>query len=103
MKNINSIYEVLIKRYPSADIIFANSSYVPEHLQKTSSYRKNVEIQEYNNAVFELFNCIGVHIIDLYSFTKSLSTYYRQNDGLHFSEKGSELIAEYIISDIKVD
>ena len=93
---IDKIYISLTSMYPDADIYFATTTVIPEHLQNTRSYRRNSEIIEYNTAACKVLEGRVKAIDDLYSVSLTLGDEYRSEDGLHYSEEGAMMLAEKV-------
>ena len=82
-------------RYPDAKVFFAQSTAVPENIQKSSSFRRNSEIKEYNALARKALSGKVYAFNDLFSVSSQLGSEYR-SDGVHFTEAGSELLAESV-------
>lgn len=95
---IEKLYLKINDLAKGAKIIFSTTTYIPEELQKTRSYRRNSEIAEYNQAVCKLLEKYNVAIHDLCEVAKTFGVEYRCADGLHFSKIGSEKLSNYVVS-----
>lgn len=95
-KTLEDILALLKQRYPSAKICFATTTPVPEHLQKTSSYRSNSEIVSYNQVALQTLQGKVDFVDDLFSFACTIGDEYRAKDGLHYSEQGAELLSQCV-------
>ncbi len=93
---ISQLFCKLREINPNCIIVFATTTVIPEELQKTSSYRRNAEIERYNQAVVQLLSPKYVVIEDLYAYSLILDVSYRGKDGLHYTELGSEKMAEFV-------
>lgn len=92
-QHIDKFYQVLKQKYPMARIFFATTTPVQEHLQRTTSYRRNSEIIEYNSLAKSVLQGKVDSLDDLFSVASRLGDDYRASDGLHFSEEGSKQLA----------
>lgn len=95
-QHIDKFFQVLKQRYPMARIFFATTTPVPEHLQMTTSYRRNSEIIEYNSLAKSVLKGKVESFDDLFSAASKLSDDYRSSDGLHFSEEGAKILADSV-------
>lgn len=95
-QHIDKFFQVLKQRYPMARIFFATTTPVPEHLQRTTSYRRNSEIIEYNSLAKSILKGKVESFDDLFSAASKLSDDYRSCDGLHFSEEGAKILADSV-------
>lgn len=98
---ICSIKIMLSKIYPTAQICFALTTSASEHLQNSSSYRKNEEIAAYNEAAIKALTKMNVDIDDLNIVARNIGNEYRLKDGIHFTEMGAELLSDAVFSFIK--
>lgn len=94
--NLLKFYENLRQDYPKSDIFFATTTPIPEHLQKTSSYRRNSEIMEYNSVACKVLAGKVRAINDLYTAALKMRDDYRHTDGLHYSEEGAQFLSDVV-------
>lgn len=95
-EKIAELFERFKEMYPKADIFFATTTPVPEHLQKAFSYRRNTEIVEYNTVACNVLDGKVKAVDDLYTAALKLGDDYRSDDGLHYSEEGAKYLAEVV-------
>lgn len=101
VESISALYNKLRVLNPKCKIVFATTTVIPEELQKTTSYRRNAEIEQYNQAAVYELSTKEVLINDLYAASLTLDASYRGKDGLHYTEHGSEKIASFVIKEIE--
>ena len=92
---IEKFYETLKKKFPAAKVYFATTP-VSEHLQGTTSYRRNSEIAEYNSLAKNILRGKVDSFDDLFSIASMIGDEYRASDGLHFSEEGAKVLADAV-------
>jgi len=68
---------------------------VIEEMMDVDFYRKNIEIEQYNQAAIEVLQPLGVIINDLYRVGMEIKNNYSL-DAVHFNEIGSEILAENV-------
>lgn len=95
---IHEIFMLLKSRYPSAKICFATTTAVPERCKNNMSFRKNSEIEMFNKAAVDILDGKVDYVNDLYLYSTNIGNEYRAADGLHYSARGSEMLAEYVQS-----
>ena len=95
-QKILDFYEKLNRLFPRADIFWATTTSIPEHMQKTSCYRRNSEIIKYNDVARKALEGKVKAIDDLYIAAQKMDDSYRHTDGLHYSEKGASFLAEVV-------
>lgn len=90
-------FSCYLKRcWPEAVICFALTTPVAEHLQNTSSFRKNAEIEAYNAAAVRVLTGRVDTFDDLYGAALQMSDQTRAKDGLHYSEKAACCLAKEV-------
>lgn len=94
--NLERVVKSLIKITPH--VIFSTTTPVWEN----HPYNKNSDIEEYNRVAVEIMKEYNVKVNDLYSICKkNLHTYIREDDLIHLSDQGSEVVAEIIFRSIQ--
>lgn len=101
VESVSTLYNRLRFLNPKCKIVFATTTVIPEELQKTTSYRQNAEIEQYNQATVYELSTKEVVINDLYAASLALDASYRGKDGLHYTEHGSEKMASFVIQEIE--
>ena len=95
-KTLVRIYKRIRFLFPNARIIFALSTSVKEEWARADFIRYNHEIEGYNKKAIEVLSPLGVEINDLYSITKNFED-EKRSDWVHFSDAGSEILADAVI------
>ncbi|MBE5812126.1 MAG: SGNH/GDSL hydrolase family protein [Clostridiales bacterium] len=92
---LERVYKRIKNLFPNAKIIFALTTPVIEEMMDVDFYRKNIEIEQYNQAAIEVLQPLGVIINDLYRVGMEIKNNYSL-DAVHFNEIGSEILAENV-------
>lgn len=91
--NLDRIYGMLRGINPTAKIIFATSTPVPECEIRSSTYRLPSDINAYNAAACELLAAKGVIINDLNLTVSELGDGVWLSDGVHLKDEVSRILA----------
>ena len=97
---LERVYRRIVQLFPDAKIIFATSTAVIEEWADPDFFRYNTDIEKYNEAAKQLMNRLNVEVNDLYGLTKGFGENLH-SDWVHFNEKGSRLIADYVVKNIE--
>ena len=97
MKSVEKLYKKLRSLNPTAQIVFATTTFIHEELQTKKSYRRNDEIEEYNRTVIDAFINSDVRINYLCDKAKEIDSSFIGKDGLHYTVEGASRLAEYVI------
>ena len=101
-------YELMIKRldgyikcvFPNAKTIFATSTNVQEELYTGNMYRKNSDIEQFNQVAVSVLSQTDTKILDLYSLTKNIPDDCR-SDMTHFNtENGVKLLGGKVLATV---
>ncbi|MFY0714914.1 SGNH/GDSL hydrolase family protein [Seonamhaeicola sp. NFXS20] len=96
-KNLETLVK-LIKKHSDAELIFATTTYVPEN----EAGRFSEDAIKYNAIAKKIMKANGVKINDIFEVSKKIhGDYGKGNDDVHYTEKGYELLGEYISEFIK--
>lgn len=93
---LERIYNRIRQLFPEAKVIFALTTTVAEEIADPNFTRYNSEINQYNEAAAKLMLRLGADIDDLYSVAKEFDMSMRV-DWVHFSDEGSEILADHVI------
>lgn len=101
------VYELMLVRicgalkklFPNAKIIFALSTSVIEEMAHPDFFRRNSDIEKYNEIAKGCLSKMGVIINDLYSVSQDLGKSYHA-DWVHFNGEGSKILAERVTEQI---
>ena len=96
---LERIYHMLQKLFPNAKIIFATSTAVIEAKADPTFFRKNADIEAYNQAAIERLAPLGVEINDLYAITKDFDDSLH-SDWVHFNAQGSDILADEVVKKV---
>ena len=97
---LERVHASIRKAFPNAHIIFALTTAVVERRAGANFYRKNAEIEAYNEATKELMARLGVEVNDLYAITSQFDeTMYA--DAVHFADEGCRILADAVTAKIK--
>ncbi len=93
---LKRVYARIRQLFPQAKVIFATSTPVLEERAYTDFYRRNAEIQKYNERAKELMRSLDVEIDDLYAVAAAWdeSAY---TDWVHFNARACEALADAVI------
>ncbi|MBE6541118.1 MAG: SGNH/GDSL hydrolase family protein [Ruminococcaceae bacterium] len=97
---LERVYNMLVKLFPNAKIIFALSTAVIEEWANPNFIRLNSDIEIFNDEARKLMDSLGVEVNDLYSLTKDFDQSLH-SDWVHFGAEGSEIIACQVVEKIK--
>lgn len=92
VKNLKEIIEIL--KRTKAILIFATTTPVPNELVKP--FRDPGSVPKYNKAALKLMKKENIHINDLYAFTLLKLPEIQRPDNVHFTDKGSKVLAEKV-------
>lgn len=95
--SVEKLYKKLRSLNPTAQIVFATTTFIHEELQTKKSYRRNDEIEEYNRTVIDAFINSDVRINYLCDKAKEIDSSFIGKDGLHYTVEGASRLAEYVI------
>jgi lysophospholipase L1-like esterase len=95
-KNLRELVKAM--KATGAKLIWASTTPVPEG--KTNPPRKNADVIEYNNAAKKIMDENGVATNDLYAFALPQLEKIQRPVNVHFSDKGSEVLAEQVAAAI---
>ncbi len=93
----------LKKVFPNAKIIFALTTSVIEERMSDQFFRRNAEIELYNQAAREVMAEEGVAIDDLYTVAREMSDDWHALDGTHFTEEGYRALAEAVVKSLRAE
>lgn len=97
---LERVYRRIVQLFPNARIVFATSTAVIEEWADPDFFRYNADIEKYNEAAKQLMNRLNVEVNDLYALTKGFGEDLH-SDWVHFNEKGSRLIADFVVKNIE--
>ena len=85
------------KLFPRAKAVFATTTSVVEEKMNPDYIRRNVDIEQYNEAAVEIVKKHGFEVNDLYEFSKSLPMDVR-SDAVHFyTDKGRDEFVQKVL------
>ncbi|MBQ9485477.1 MAG: hypothetical protein IJU83_01430 [Clostridia bacterium] len=96
-KTLKRIYERIRILFPSAKIVFALTTAVVEKRFDKKFLRFNADVEKYNEKAREVLSGLNVEFNDLYSVSSKFDESY-YCDAVHFSEKGSKILAEHVVN-----
>lgn len=97
-KNLREIVAKL--KATGARLIFATTTPVPEG--KMAVYRTDADAVKYNAAALKVMKENGITVNDLYAFAKpQLMDIQRQPANVHFTDKGSEVLAGEVVKAVQ--
>ena len=96
-ETLKRIHQRIRLLFPKARIVFALSTSVVEEWGSKDFFRRNDEIEQYNQRAIEVLTPLGVEINDLYSITKGFDPSLR-SDWVHYGEEGSQILADAVIA-----
>ena len=82
--------------FPKAKIVFALTTCVKEEWGFADFFRKNCDVEAYNQKAIEVLEPMGVYFNDLYALTKNFEDGLRA-DWVHFNEEGCKVLADAVI------
>lgn len=97
LTSVKKLYKKLRSLNPTAQIVFATTTFIHEELQTKKSFRRNNEIAEYNRAVIDAFQKIDVRINDLCREAEKIDSSFIGTDGLHYTAEGASRLAQSVI------
>ena len=100
-KTLVRVYNRIKLLFPNAKVIFALSTSVKEEWGSPDFFRRNSEIEQYNQKAVEVLGGLGVEINDLYSVTKGFDDSLR-SDWVHYGENGSKILADKVIEKVLI-
>lgn len=92
VKNLKEIVETL--KTTKAILIFVTTTPVPS--KRVKPFRAPGSVPEYNKAALKLMKKENIHINDLYASTLPLLPEIQRKDNVHFTERGSKVLAEKV-------
>ncbi|MBE5739529.1 MAG: SGNH/GDSL hydrolase family protein [Clostridiales bacterium] len=84
-----------------AKVVVGTSTIVLENDLQTESANWQGKVRTRNERLLKIAKAKGFVIDDLNSISRTLLGDYRAPDGVHFSEKGYEVLAGYVVESIK--
>ncbi len=88
--------------FPNARIIFAlTTQVVEEYMTNPSFFRRNAEIEQYNDIAREVMAEENIAIDDLYTVAADMPREWHSLDGTHFTEEGYRCLAEQVAAFIR--
>lgn len=100
-RTLRRIARRMHKVFPNAKIIFGLTTSVIEERMGPNFFRRNTEIEQYNEAARRALAEEDVEINDLYTVAREMPDDWHSVDGTHFTEEGYRLLAEKVASAIK--
>lgn len=97
LTSVEKLYNKLRSFNQNAQIVFATTTFIYEELQTKKSYRRNIEIEEYNRAVIDAFKNSDVMINNFCDSAREIDSSFIGKDGLHYTAEGSSRLAKYVI------
>lgn len=95
-RNLDSLVQIL--KQTKAKLIFATTTFVPEG----EAGRFSADVPKYNLVATEVMRKYNVQIDDLYTPSVAIhARYAAAANNVHYSEKGYDQLARYVISSIK--
>ena len=95
-ETLKRIYQRIKLLFPNAKVIFALSTSVKEEWAHKDFFRKNSEIEQYNQKAVEVLAPLGVVFNDLYAVTETFDDALR-SDWVHYGEEGSKILADIVV------
>ena len=88
--------------FPNAKVIFATSTPVVENrfTNPSASYRKNCDIEKYNDIAVKKVKEYGFFVNDLYSITKDLPENYYSDMTHLYTPEGTQILTNAVIKSI---
>jgi lysophospholipase L1-like esterase len=96
-KNLRELIKTM--KTTKAKLVFATTTPVPEG--KLNPPRKNADVIEYNKIAKKVMDENGVAVNDLYAFALPQLEKIQLKANVHFSEKGSEVLAARVVAAIE--
>lgn len=107
--NIQNTIKRLHTNHPKAQIIWATTTPVIDHLVKKDQadkkrfHLKDQNIQQYNEALMALINRLGVGLNDLYKIVnKSGGERLFKYDGIHLNKLGNKYLSDWVAETIQL-
>lgn len=94
-KNLKQIVAIL--RQTTARLIFINTTVVPEK----ADGRMVEDPARYNKVAEEVMKENGIKVLDLYTPSLTIHPDNSKPANVHYTDKGYEILAEYVLKDIK--
>ena len=98
--NLRRIIGRLRRVFPAATIIFGTTTSVIEERMTSQFYRRNAEIERYNDAARTVMREENVAVSELYDVSRAMPDDWHSQDGTHFTEDGYRALAEAVARDI---
>ena len=74
---------------------------VIEERMKPTFYRRNAEIEAYNDIARKVMAEEGIEVNDLYTVAREMSDDWHSEDGTHYTEDGYKLLAQKVTEAIR--
>ncbi len=86
------------KLCPNAKIIFATSTSVQDEKMSSDSYRKNSEIEAYNNTAIEIVKKHGFEVNDLYAVSTTLPEEAHSDFVHYYTPQATEAFSKQVLA-----